>query len=312
MNSPASALSAPGTFAVRTHTFEARDPARDRLFSCDIWCPDEPGAWPLVLYSHHSRGSRRSATYLTTHLASHGYLVAALDHSEVVAPEVAGNVQGLIANRVPDARFLLDYMLAGAIPCTARPDPDRIAIVGHSAAGWTAVALPEPDTRIRAVVELPPAERPIPSQESSPPPSVSTGRARRPPYTSSPRTTSSLPSPACTSSTATLPGPSKWWSSPAPTTCISWTTLSRPMSSSAPPASRPRPPGFHAKCAPSPSSAPEKKPTVRSKATPSPTSAALSPAASPPSSLNTDRSCDSSRRLRRWQDLASLGCRPKP
>ena len=58
MNSPASAPSAHGPFAVRTHTFEGRD----RLFSCDIWCPDEPGAWPLVLYSHHSRGSRRSAT----------------------------------------------------------------------------------------------------------------------------------------------------------------------------------------------------------------------------------------------------------
>ena len=156
MNSPASVPSAPEPFAVRTHTFEARDPSRDRLFPCEIWCPDEPGVWPLILFSHHSRGNRRSATYLTTHLASHGYLVAALDHSEVVAPEIAGNVQGFIANRVPDARFLLDYMLAGAIPCTARPDPDRIAIVGHSAGGWTALALPETDTRIRAVVALAP------------------------------------------------------------------------------------------------------------------------------------------------------------
>src|SRR5579863_10120674 len=131
MNNPASAPSAHGRFAVCTHTFEARDPARDRLFSCDIWRPDEPGAWPLVLYSHYSRGNRRSATYLTTHLASHGYLVAALDHSEVVAPEIACNIQGFIANRVPDACFLLDCMLAGAIPSAAQPDPDRIAIVGH-------------------------------------------------------------------------------------------------------------------------------------------------------------------------------------
>ena len=156
MDSHASVPSAPEPFAVRTHTFEARDPSRDRLFPCEIWCPDEPGVWPLILFSHHSRGNRRSATYLTTHLASHGYLVAALDHSEVVAPEIAGNVQGFIANRVPDARFLLDYMLAEAIPCTARPDPDRIAIIGHSAGGWTALALPETDTRIRAVVALAP------------------------------------------------------------------------------------------------------------------------------------------------------------
>jgi dienelactone hydrolase len=157
MNSPAAAPTAPGPFAVLTHTFEARDRARDRLFPCDIWCPDEPGVWPLVLYSHHSRGNRRSATYLTTHLASHGYLVAALDHSEVVAPEIAGNVESFLANRVPDARFLLDYMLAGAIPSSARPDPDHIAIVGHSFGGWTALALPETDTRIQAVVALAPA-----------------------------------------------------------------------------------------------------------------------------------------------------------
>ncbi len=156
MNSSASAPSAFGPFAVRTLTFEARDRARDRRFPCDIWCPDELGVWPLVLYSHHSRGSRRAATYLTKHLASHGYIVAALDHSEVVAPEIAGNVEEFIANRVPDARFLLDLILAGNIPGTARPDPDRIAIVGHSFGGWTALALPETDTRVQAVVALAP------------------------------------------------------------------------------------------------------------------------------------------------------------
>ena len=151
MNSPASR-----PLAISTHTFEVRDTARNRRFPCDIWCPDEPGPRPLVLYSHHSSGNRRSATYLTTHLASHGYLVAALDHSEVVAPEIAGNIQPLIANRVPDARLLLDCLLAGAIPSTARPDPDRIAIVGHSFGDWTALALPETDTRIKAVVALAP------------------------------------------------------------------------------------------------------------------------------------------------------------
>jgi len=152
MDSSVGAASAPGPFAILTFTYEARD----RLFPCDIWCPDQPGAWPLVLYSHHARGHRRCATYLTTHLASHGYLVAALDHSEVVDPEIAGDVQRFIANRVPDARFLLDHMLLGAIPCAARPDPDRIAIVGHSFGGWTALSLPETDTRIRAVVALAP------------------------------------------------------------------------------------------------------------------------------------------------------------
>jgi hypothetical protein len=95
MNSPASAPSVPGPFAVRTRTFEARDPARDRLFSCDIWCPDEPGAWPLVLYSHHSR-EPSLRPYLTTHLASHGYL--ARPCSSVVTSQTSvleGRAEGL-------------------------------------------------------------------------------------------------------------------------------------------------------------------------------------------------------------------------
>src|SRR5580700_11119371 len=147
MNSPASAL---GPFAVCTHTFEARDHSRDRLFPCDIWCPDEPGAWPLVLYSHHSRGNRRSATCLNTHLASHGYLVAALDHSEVVAPEIAGHSRASSPTALPTP--------ASCSPTRFRvpPDPIPIAIVGHSVGGWTALALPETDTCIQAVVALAP------------------------------------------------------------------------------------------------------------------------------------------------------------
>src|SRR6516225_8156187 len=166
MNSPASVPSAPEPFAVRTHTFEARDPSRDRLFPCEIWCPDEPGVWPLILFSHHSRGNRRSATYLTTHLASHGYLVAALDHSEVVAPELlrkenetpeqkAKRGEGWIASRVPDLRFLLDYLLSQPFP-EVRVDADRIGAVGHSFGGWTVLEAPRVEPRIRSVVALAP------------------------------------------------------------------------------------------------------------------------------------------------------------
>jgi predicted dienelactone hydrolase len=58
-------------------------------------------------------------------LSSHGYVVAALDHSEIVAPEqtrregeagaqTAARVQAWIANRVPDIRYLLDHLLESA------------------------------------------------------------------------------------------------------------------------------------------------------------------------------------------------------
>jgi predicted dienelactone hydrolase len=141
-----------GPFNVAVRSFEALDEARNRLFPCDVWEPDN-GSGPLVVYSHHSMGHRRRATFLCEHLASHGYVVAALDHSESAVPELgrqdgesgeqkAARVQEWIASRVPDVRFLLDSVAADA----------PVGIVGHSFGGWTALAAPDVEPRIRSVV----------------------------------------------------------------------------------------------------------------------------------------------------------------
>src|SRR5436309_3055913 len=107
-----------GPWTVGVRSLQAADTARNRVFPCDVWYPEAAGAGalPLIVFSHHSGGHRRAATYFTTHLASHGYVVAALDHSEVVAPELArkqdetpeqraARIDGWIASRVPDIRF---------------------------------------------------------------------------------------------------------------------------------------------------------------------------------------------------------------
>ncbi|TMD12116.1 MAG: hypothetical protein E6J00_12855 [Chloroflexi bacterium] len=67
---------APGPLAVEARTIEASDPARGRLFPCDLWLPERQGEHPLIVFSHSSAGNRRSASFLCTHLASHGYAVA--------------------------------------------------------------------------------------------------------------------------------------------------------------------------------------------------------------------------------------------
>src|SRR5262249_19244553 len=136
-----------------------------------------PGTHPLVVFSHGTApGARRMATYLCTHLASHGYVVAALDHSEVVAAELArgegesadrraARVQAWIASRVPDVRFLLDHLLSvPPLGSEARLDPARIGIAGYSFGGWTALAAPEDEPRLGAVVALAPggSSRPKP------------------------------------------------------------------------------------------------------------------------------------------------------
>ena len=157
---------APGPHLVANRTFEADDVDRGRRFPVDTWTPSgaHSDPLPLVLFSHFSGGSRRSSTFLCTHLASHGYAVAAMDHSEVVAPELsrrdgetpeqrASRVREIIASRVPDVRFLLDHMLGrGDYPI----DSSRIGLVGHSFGGWTALATPESEPRISSVVALAP------------------------------------------------------------------------------------------------------------------------------------------------------------
>ena len=203
-----------GRFPVGVRTIQALDTVRNRLFPCELWYPAaaqhagqdlalatqdfftvppnstprsqlavrnaaaQPGLYPLILFSHSSGDGRLQSTFLCTHLSSHGYVVGALDHSEVIAPELArregetgeqktARVQAWIANRVPDIRFLLDQLLQGAAwDAEVNLDPARIGIVGHSFGGWTALAVPEVDGRIRAVVAL------APGGSSQPPPDI--------------------------------------------------------------------------------------------------------------------------------------------
>jgi len=193
-----------GQFPVGVRTISVSDAARNREFPCEIWYPAAtehagrdldpkmqdrftprssgveqtqmavrdaaalPGLYALIIFSHHSGGHRRISTFLCTHLSSHGYVVAALDHSEVIAPELArrndeseeqkkARWQAVIDSRVPDVRFLLDRLLHPGNPTLEIDlDASRIGIVGHSFGAWTALATPEIDSRIRAVVALAP------------------------------------------------------------------------------------------------------------------------------------------------------------
>jgi predicted dienelactone hydrolase len=155
----------PGPFTVLERSTQAFDAARNRSFPCDVWRPTEPvGICPIILLSHSSGGSgRRGYTFLTTHLASHGYIVAGLNHSELVAPELvrrdgetseqrAVRAEGAIASRVPDISFLLEYVLTQAEFKTA-----PVGILGHSFGGWTALASPDVVHQIGAVAALAPA-----------------------------------------------------------------------------------------------------------------------------------------------------------
>jgi predicted dienelactone hydrolase len=160
---------APGPFTVGARTIQAVDTDRHREFPVEVWYPEgSPGLHPLILFSHSSGGRRRQSTFLCTHLSSHGYVVAAMDHSETVASELARRegetgeqkaqrMAAMIAARVPDVRFLLRHLLdTAAWDGEVKLDPERIGIVGHSFGGWTALAAPDMEPLIGAVVALAP------------------------------------------------------------------------------------------------------------------------------------------------------------
>jgi predicted dienelactone hydrolase len=138
----------PGPHAVQVRTLQLTDGVRPA--PCELWLPEGRDALPLVVFSHLSGGTRLSSAFLCRHLAGHGYAVAALDHTDVVA------------RRVPEVRLVLTELLAGT--GGLRLDGSRVGVVGHSFGGWTVLATPDQEPRVRAVVALAPggAGRPRP------------------------------------------------------------------------------------------------------------------------------------------------------
>ena len=102
---------------------------------------DEP--FPLVIVSHGYVGSRFLLTYLTENIASKGYIVVAIDHTESTYRD-AGPFQSTLLNRAKDALFVMDevgklgktaddHFLAGLV------DGDNTAIIGYSMGGYGAL-----------------------------------------------------------------------------------------------------------------------------------------------------------------------------
>ncbi len=65
------------------------------------------GAFPLVIVSHGYLGSRLLLTYLTENLASKGYIVVAIDHTESTFRDAAG-FQSTLLNRSKDDIFIFN------------------------------------------------------------------------------------------------------------------------------------------------------------------------------------------------------------
>jgi len=123
-----------------------------------------PGRHPLVLLSPGLGAPRYTLTTLAEDLASHGYVVASLDHAyESVGTLFPGNrmlpcmacqatdLSSLVLNRGRDASFVIDQLISrfpGLI------DTSRIGMAGHSIGGASALAAMEQDPRVKSGVNL--------------------------------------------------------------------------------------------------------------------------------------------------------------
>jgi predicted dienelactone hydrolase len=199
-----------GAYPVGVRTLQCSDPGRDdRPLPVEMWYPaaethrgqdvDEatrdhydllpglPPGWqdavrdaaprggrfPLVVFSHGYGGHRRQSTFLCTHLASHGYVVAAMDHTgntviEVLQvtlaaqmgqppPDPETELATLMPTRPADVTFVIDRLLADTVDGVTTIDADRIGMSGHSFGGWTTLMATARDRRIRTALALAPA-----------------------------------------------------------------------------------------------------------------------------------------------------------
>jgi predicted dienelactone hydrolase len=134
---------------------------------------DEPpvsaeGPFPLVVFSHGNNGIRFQSYFLTEHLASHGMIVVAPDHSGNTAWDLLfPGTPFETSDRPLDVSLLITRMLERSIdvadPFFGRVDPRRIGVAGHSFGGFTTLAMATgfqdvpPDLRVAAIMPISPS-----------------------------------------------------------------------------------------------------------------------------------------------------------
>ncbi|MCX5745342.1 MAG: hypothetical protein NT062_22930, partial [Proteobacteria bacterium] len=125
------------------------------------------GSFPLVLISHCHACTRLSNATTAIRLASHGFVVASVEHlGDTLWAHLAGvdaPIDGPeLELRAADMRFVLDQIAAGGTPFGARADLAHVGILGHSMGAVTAGRVAQLDDRIVAAAALAaPMENPL-------------------------------------------------------------------------------------------------------------------------------------------------------
>jgi predicted dienelactone hydrolase len=197
-----------GPYTVGVTTITVTDTDRQRPLTVEVWFPVAPDTagdpanysfitgdyypspnaiaadpsaiatdqrFPLAIYTHGSGGLRFIDSNFTEMLASHGYVVAAADHTGNTAVELVFEMEidtdQVLLDRPLDVSAVIDAMIDPANPDTASfakaIDAESIAVAGHSLGGTTAFEVvagfsndygtSPADTRVGAIVTFAPA-----------------------------------------------------------------------------------------------------------------------------------------------------------
>lgn len=132
-------------------TYLQRD--RNVRISADLYLPrglTKPA--PLIVISHGLASNPDTFQYLSQHLASYGFAVAALEHPKTGSHDFAAFLSGLsnapqveeAIQRPLDVKYLLDELeqkVKTAPIWRDRLNPEQVGLIGHSLGGYTVLAL---------------------------------------------------------------------------------------------------------------------------------------------------------------------------
>ena len=100
---------------------------------------------PLIVLSHGYTGYRSQFFYLAEHLASHGYVVASIDHTDSTNAHVdfanapGGGFMSTLLNRARDQQAVLDSLTTEDSVWSTLIDAQAAAVIGFSMGGYGAL-----------------------------------------------------------------------------------------------------------------------------------------------------------------------------
>ncbi len=142
-----------GSASVQVLNLNLIDWERRREIPVDIyWSTQASSAKPLIVFSHGLGSVRTDMRYLAEHLASHGYVVAALEHPGSNEAHVKQALQlkaplleaQEFLNRPKDISFILDRLeTLNQAPgfLQGKLAPERVMVIGYSLGGTTALSI---------------------------------------------------------------------------------------------------------------------------------------------------------------------------